>query len=121
VPGRDNPADVASRGIALSELEAHPLWWTEPPWLGQDRTSWPEEHLDLPEGQQLEARSAALGATQLVQEKPEILQRFSSLHRLVRVTAWCRRWRRITRDKPAFTLAERLSLRAEEIDEALSV
>lgn len=33
VPGRENPADCASRGISLKELLDHPLWWIGPKWL----------------------------------------------------------------------------------------
>jgi hypothetical protein len=33
VPGRENPADCASRGISASALINHPLWFDGPPWL----------------------------------------------------------------------------------------
>ncbi|XP_070519714.1 uncharacterized protein [Cardiocondyla obscurior] len=33
VSGNENPANCASRGISLSELAGHPLWWTGPVWL----------------------------------------------------------------------------------------
>ncbi|KMQ91672.1 gag-pol protein [Lasius niger] len=33
VPGRDNPADCASRGLAFTDLVNHPLWWHAPSWL----------------------------------------------------------------------------------------
>ncbi|XP_050463467.1 uncharacterized protein LOC126857789 [Cataglyphis hispanica] len=53
LPGTENPADCASRGISPSELVAHPLWWRGPLWLSEGPTSWPssrEEELigDLP-------------------------------------------------------------------------
>ncbi|XP_036146423.1 uncharacterized protein LOC118646821 [Monomorium pharaonis] len=38
VPGRNNPADCAFRGISPSELFKHPLWWTGPCWFSKDRT-----------------------------------------------------------------------------------
>jgi hypothetical protein len=41
VPGRDNPADCASRGITPSELIDHRLWWTGPAWLSEDEDRWP--------------------------------------------------------------------------------
>lgn len=34
-PGCDNPADLASRGIPPSELNANTLWWNGPPWLSE--------------------------------------------------------------------------------------
>ncbi|EFO85095.1 hypothetical protein CRE_21998 [Caenorhabditis remanei] len=33
VPGKQNPADVLSRGCSLEELRHHPLWWTGPSFL----------------------------------------------------------------------------------------
>ena len=33
VPGVDNPADCASRGVSPCELLEDPLWWDGPPWL----------------------------------------------------------------------------------------
>ncbi|XP_077280429.1 uncharacterized protein LOC143907486 [Temnothorax americanus] len=54
VPGRDNPADCASRGISPGELGNHPLWWYGPPWLKEDSSAWPatgamSETEELPE------------------------------------------------------------------------
>ncbi|XP_011884102.1 PREDICTED: uncharacterized protein LOC105571243, partial [Vollenhovia emeryi] len=54
VPGAENPADCASRGISPRELSEHPLWWQGPGFLRGDPTSWPKdpslpEQADLPE------------------------------------------------------------------------
>ncbi|XP_071650021.1 uncharacterized protein [Temnothorax longispinosus] len=43
IPGRDNPANCSSRGIAPSELIGNPLRWTGPRWLPESRTWWPDE------------------------------------------------------------------------------
>ncbi|XP_029672439.1 uncharacterized protein LOC115241052 [Formica exsecta] len=53
--------------------------------------------------------------------EPEILLRFSSLHRLQRVTAWCLRWRRpaVPKEKNASRNVEP-TLQADELDTALS-
>ncbi|KAL6418140.1 hypothetical protein ACFW04_011084 [Cataglyphis niger] len=99
LPGKENPADCASRGISPSELVHHLLWWKGPLWLSEDRTSWPSVI------------------------EPEELTRFSSLNRLVRVTAWCRRWKRALAAKHPPPVAASLppakdTLSASECDDA---
>ncbi|GFV84848.1 integrase catalytic domain-containing protein [Trichonephila clavipes] len=34
-PGKENPADIISRGISVRELKDSELWWHGPPWLQQ--------------------------------------------------------------------------------------
>lgn len=119
VPGRENPADCASRGIQPSELVGHPLWWTGPAWLLQGPSSWPSSG-NSPTATELPEQRAAssLNVTSRPSIKPEILLRFSSLHRLLRVSAWCLRWRQraTTRNTgPALTT----TLTPDEIDDAL--
>ncbi|KMQ87813.1 hypothetical protein RF55_12812 [Lasius niger] len=120
VPGKDNPADCASRGIAPSELLEHPLWWTGPAWLRLDRDSWPSSSLEIPGEELPDRRAVALNAQCKVKTEPEILLRFSSLHRLLRVTAWCRRWRRTaprTNEHPQKKMDA--TIQPDELDSAL--
>ncbi|XP_029170330.1 uncharacterized protein LOC114940017 [Nylanderia fulva] len=93
VPGRENPADCASRGLYPSELVDHPLWWQGPAWLTEESGTWttnseamPAE--DLPERR---VRTHIAAVTELKPES-ELLLRYSSLKRLLRISAWCRRW-----------------------------
>ncbi|XP_025267780.1 uncharacterized protein LOC112639101 [Camponotus floridanus] len=96
VPGQDNPADCASRGLFPKELLGHPLWWQGPPWLRLEAAAWPtavdhitEEH--LPERRtRIHVKTTAASTSEATE-----LMRFSSLKRLLRVTAWCRRWLRV--------------------------
>ncbi|XP_025264482.1 uncharacterized protein LOC105257606 [Camponotus floridanus] len=96
VPGQDNPADCASRGLSPKELLGHPLWWQGPPWLRLEAAAWPtavdhitEEH--LPERHtRIHVKATATSTSEATE-----LVRFSSLKRLLRVTAWCRRWLRV--------------------------
>ncbi|XP_037028702.1 uncharacterized protein LOC119068942 [Bradysia coprophila] len=41
VPSDENPADCASRGIGVTTLQNHELWWNGPQWLRQDESFWP--------------------------------------------------------------------------------
>ncbi|KAL6418612.1 hypothetical protein ACFW04_011958 [Cataglyphis niger] len=89
LPGKENPADCASWGISPSELVDHLLWWRGPPWLSEDRMSWPSSREDQPTGSMPEERVNVHAVAAPVPEvtEPEKLTRFSSLNRLVRVTA----------------------------------
>ena len=43
VPGEQNPADCASRGLLPLELVEHPLWWNGPHWLKDPPEHWPSQ------------------------------------------------------------------------------
>lgn len=84
VQSADNPADVATRGIRACDLAAHKLWWMGPHWLKQqfvqfDKTDIPQTDLEL-----------KCSHNTLQGEKP-IWERFSTLSRMKRVLAYCRR------------------------------
>ncbi|XP_029679981.1 uncharacterized protein LOC115245695 [Formica exsecta] len=118
VPGRENPADCASRGIAPSELAHHALWWTGPEWLRQPELSWPKKNLEAPKDEPPE-KTATTHHAAAVEIEPELLLRFSSLHRLLRVTAWCLRWRRSVVRLQLPRDATPTVLQPAELDEAL--
>ncbi|GFW79874.1 integrase catalytic domain-containing protein [Trichonephila clavipes] len=42
VPSKENPADIASRGIDPKCLPDCKLWWQVPPWLRLETSSWPK-------------------------------------------------------------------------------
>ncbi|XP_024868970.1 uncharacterized protein LOC112452802 [Temnothorax curvispinosus] len=81
LPGAENPADCASRGITPEELLTHDLWWQGPPWLKSDLPApaarREEEPEDIPE-----QRARAHAATTRPLDS-EMLLRFSTLHRLL--------------------------------------
>ena len=47
VRSADNLADVISRGIELSKLASHSLWWKGPAWLSDNHESWSKAHDEL--------------------------------------------------------------------------
>ncbi|XP_077259664.1 uncharacterized protein LOC143895995 [Temnothorax americanus] len=109
-PGSENPTDCASRGITPRELLDHPLWWSGPGWLKLPKSSWPSEpneDFDKDTGEQRASCSIAIVEV----NEPELLRRFSGLQRLLRVTAWCLRWRR----------PQKTSLTPEEITRAIHI
>ncbi|XP_043199019.1 uncharacterized protein LOC122368823, partial [Amphibalanus amphitrite] len=45
VPGKQNPADIASRGMSASMLKECDLWWSGPEFLTQDEQEWPKTRI----------------------------------------------------------------------------
>ncbi|XP_029177497.1 uncharacterized protein LOC114945435, partial [Nylanderia fulva] len=82
----ENPADLATRGISPSELRDRRLWWSGPPWLGSPSSDWPSES-DARQEVSEERRSHA---TTLTTNKinNDVLTRFSSFSKLIRVSAY---------------------------------
>ncbi|XP_043494166.1 uncharacterized protein LOC122519065 [Polistes fuscatus] len=76
VPTKENPADLASRGVLPEELAESSLWWRGPAWLSMSSVQWPH--------------SNGFHVRHSLNES-EILTRFSSLTKLLRFVAYCRR------------------------------
>ncbi|XP_055306546.1 uncharacterized protein LOC129570849, partial [Sitodiplosis mosellana] len=85
----ENPADIASRGVSARHLLNNSLWFSGPKWLCLDKTQWPKIDLPLPQGLNLEKKRTRINIA-VPQSAPcemDFLLRFSSLLRLLRVTA----------------------------------
>ncbi|MCG8029443.1 MAG: hypothetical protein N0E40_15975, partial [Candidatus Thiodiazotropha taylori] len=115
IPSKDNPADIASRGVSVDDLLDNQLWWLGPKWLIQSCDNWPiwncslieetekqviqSEYKKLPEQceSNLFAGEDALQAMKEYKVEPNApfgldIERFSTLTRLLRVTALVRRF-----------------------------
>jgi len=93
VPGKENPADCASRGISASEIGQHSLWWFGPSWLNQAPDTWPKLNSIPSTVIDMEAQPKhALVSLRNHQVTPwDLLERYSSLSKLIRITAMCKR------------------------------
>ena len=49
IAGKENPADLISRGISAEELNDADLWWNGPPFLRLPRSEWPESRIVINE------------------------------------------------------------------------
>ena len=97
VPGKENPADCASRGLSISQLEKHHLWWSGPPWLLNNVNSWPAYNYanDSKALTEEQPGSSLIVTATRPQYHWEMIYRYSSLTRLLRVTSICFRVGRI--------------------------
>lgn len=98
VGSKDNPADCASRGMLLNELEGHGLWWNGPSFLYKQMEEWPVQRQGIlgPE-QEWEERRQTRAFNVTLTTSNEILNRFSNIDRLLFVTAYALRWRSRTK------------------------
>ena len=92
VNGLENPAECASRGLFPSELLNFTLWWDGLKWLRLHPEEWPKQAALLPNDPSQEVCEVCLLATITPCQPVVSLDRFSSLTRLLRITAWVRRF-----------------------------
>lgn len=88
IRSRDNPADVASRGILPAQLLLHNLWWHGPAFLQLKRNEWPIVPtnpilIDSP------VTEIAVAVSSLDTDFSTVIEKFSNLQTLVRVVARC--------------------------------
>jgi hypothetical protein len=85
VPGLENPADLASRGVAAIDIISQEFWWKGPKWLNS--TAIPAfEANAVPDNEDLEEKPAEVMAHSAILEE-SWLTRQSSLRTLKRVAA----------------------------------
>ncbi|GFY01958.1 integrase catalytic domain-containing protein [Trichonephila clavipes] len=98
VKSQENPADWASRGIAASKLKVHKLWWSGPQWLSQDSLHFPSIDLSTSCEENVKCEEKLSTALTNVSTSSqgsyllEIIAKYSSFSRLIRVIAWCKRF-----------------------------
>ncbi|GFX74723.1 integrase catalytic domain-containing protein [Trichonephila clavipes] len=95
-PGKDNPADLLSHGTSAVKLAQNELWWHGPPWLKLTPDHWPNRHRDILDSElcseELEHRSSVHVAVTQQREALVDINRFSSLKKLLKTTAWVLRF-----------------------------
>ncbi|XP_044590520.1 uncharacterized protein LOC123269053 [Cotesia glomerata] len=76
IPGKQNPADCASRGRPTLKLKQHALWWYGPTWFHEPESSWPTLE---PPAENATHREERQGLTLLF----PLLQKLSIWHRVI--------------------------------------
>ncbi|GFY05451.1 integrase catalytic domain-containing protein [Trichonephila clavipes] len=81
-----------SRGISAVKLAQNELWWHGPPWLKLTPDHWPNRHRDILNSElcseELEHLSSVHVAVTQQREALVDINRFSSLKKLLKTTAW---------------------------------
>ena len=112
VPTAENPADLPTRGLTFDQLVDSTLWWYGPEWLRQEEISWPpawhkstiEELEEQNVRKEFRMAEPAMTASPKEAEKGPfdlLPDQFSSLSKVLRVTAWILRFTDKCRKKSA--------------------
>lgn len=119
VAGKENPADLASRGVNPQRLQLEELWWTGPHWLRTRSISWTASTPIHESTDDLEERAPR--CTTAIKDREQnlwMLDQYSSLRTLLRITAWVQRaLKRFRKDVTSPSSHEPLTV--EEIESSL--
>ncbi|XP_069965822.1 uncharacterized protein [Bactrocera oleae] len=83
IESQDNPADLGSRGCTPLEMVNNDLWWHGPQWLKLNPKHWPITQKSIDTTLELRPIKTFVNTTQ-----EDILDRFSSLPKAIRVIAY---------------------------------
>ncbi|XP_014673355.1 PREDICTED: uncharacterized protein LOC106813671 [Priapulus caudatus] len=90
-PGKQNPADLTTRGLYAEELMSSDLWLAGPPWLSRPKEEFcgPIECSQAVEEPPFDERVVMLTAKATSQPSPLLkVERWSSISKAIRVTGW---------------------------------
>ena len=123
VPGVENPADLGSRGVTASHLKDSKLWWEGPEWLRKEKDQWPIS-IDLESSQEIGAERKRANVLIALEKEPNgvrnviDINRFSNLGKLLRVTAYVKRFVRNLKQRMERKELELGKLDVKELEEA---
>ncbi|XP_058827081.1 uncharacterized protein LOC131687057 [Topomyia yanbarensis] len=107
ISGKENPADLISRGMRMDDFLSSDLWKHGPHWLLQAENEWPAPTMLPALTDNVEVKKVFVA---VIHNKPGVnpmFTRYSSLDKLIRVTAHCLRFvgnmRSKTRTHPSVT------------------
>ncbi|XP_050535103.1 uncharacterized protein LOC126902121 [Daktulosphaira vitifoliae] len=115
----DNPADIISRGCNANSLVNNQLWWKGPKWLSHEEANWPnyKSNYNL-NNCDLEEKKIIVTLSKI--ENFDLTDRYSSFNKLLRVTKYILKWKKIIQNKQSSITKNNCSTYAgpDEINEA---
>jgi hypothetical protein len=123
VKGEENPADLPSRGVSVDMLGD--IWWQGPDWLRLQSIRRPED-VSFAHPVILAEEKKVLVTFHSIKRDYSLLERFSSLNKLLRVTSWIFRFSKLAREKKESKVNSKLHkqvtpLSPEELNHSLQV
>lgn len=93
VGSKDNPADLASRGVQSEHLAYEAIWWNGPKWLSLEELAWPQPSpVEIKKSDIPEYKKTKISFFAPVYDNTLLFNRFSNLKKLKRITALCLRF-----------------------------
>lgn len=119
VPGKENPADLGTRGQRIDEFLASEKWTKGPAFLQQSKDQWPTETIEpmTTSNEDLEIKKEKLTMTTIIQEKTpvqKLLESASDWNKLVKKVAWMLKIKACLKNKVKLTP----TLSIDELEEA---
>ena len=121
-PGKENLADIGSRGERALKLKESELWWKSPAWLCNPESEWPKSEISETAQSNEEIKKLNVTVASVTKQAGVAcvleVNKFSNLGRLLRVTAWVSRFLYNLRSKDRVGERRNGALRRREIAEA---
>ncbi|XP_018368215.1 PREDICTED: uncharacterized protein LOC108764450 [Trachymyrmex cornetzi] len=89
VGSNDNPADAISRGQLPRIFVQNKIWFEGPSWLKREKGEWPNEITQSIQVLELRKNICLVTAS----DNLEMFKKYSSFSKLLRIIAYCLRWR----------------------------
>jgi len=106
----ENPADALSRGLTPNELKCHRQWWEGPRWLSEKSDNWLSASILIPREELLPEKKPIRLALIAVEPTRDLMNYFSTWHRLVRAAAWLLKFIKFRKTRNAGTLSKYLNV-----------
>ena len=116
VPGNENPADLATRGLTPIQLSEQIIWWKGPFWLLLPSTDWPIITTSTENNEILEEKPVKSNVVRNDFNLWDLIFKYSSLTKLFRITAYCQR--AISHFKRRSNISNSSTLTVKELEEA---